>query len=323
MRKLRSIVLTLVLVARVAWAAAPTVDVTVEPTEVVLGGQATVTWSSAGAESCLGDWSADPIPLSGSVTVTPAADTTYSVTCTAPPSPPEQTTAAATVSVLSPTPTPEPTATSEPTATPQPTPTPAKPYILTFTVSPTGGMPNTERTIAWTTKNVDTCSASSTYTPKGGTSSAYSWLGPKPVNGSDVFTPTDYGEYVFTLSCDGPGGAVEQTIVFQVPEALNVTFAHSITGKLFWPEGTGGTCIPVTITWSSTNAKACTCSWLTLSGADNSCPASGEVAMVPACEGDRFEIDCEQDDPSRPIYVAPLEINPSSSLQVPTPTLAP
>ncbi len=59
----------------------PSVDLTVSPTVVAAGGSVLVSWSATRATNCNGTNFSTGGNTSGSVTVTPTANTTYSVTC--------------------------------------------------------------------------------------------------------------------------------------------------------------------------------------------------------------------------------------------------
>jgi hypothetical protein len=63
---------------------APTVNFVVNPTSIIPGGTSTITWSSTHATSCTGTNFNTNNATSGTVTVTPASTTTYSIVCTGP-----------------------------------------------------------------------------------------------------------------------------------------------------------------------------------------------------------------------------------------------
>jgi len=58
----------------------PTVTLTANPTAVIYGGSSNLVWSSTNATSC--DGLRGTVPLSGGLTVTPTANTTYTLKCT-------------------------------------------------------------------------------------------------------------------------------------------------------------------------------------------------------------------------------------------------
>ena len=62
----------------------PTVDLTVSPSEILLGNQATLTWMSTDADICTIDPDVGEVPISGSVSVSPDTTTTYTITATNP-----------------------------------------------------------------------------------------------------------------------------------------------------------------------------------------------------------------------------------------------
>ena len=59
----------------------PTADVSVSPTEILLGGSSTLSWASTGASSCTGTGFNTGNRTNGSVTVSPTNDATYQVQC--------------------------------------------------------------------------------------------------------------------------------------------------------------------------------------------------------------------------------------------------
>jgi len=63
---------------------APTVNITSDPTEMVLGETATLTWTSTNAISASIDQSIGTVSVNGSTTVTPAVTTTYTITVDGP-----------------------------------------------------------------------------------------------------------------------------------------------------------------------------------------------------------------------------------------------
>jgi hypothetical protein len=85
-----------------AEAGAVSAQLQAEPQIIAQGGSATLTWSSDGAGSCSGEGFRTGLRVSGSVTVTPAVTTQYSLTCRL--TSRNQTTATTTVSVANPCP---------------------------------------------------------------------------------------------------------------------------------------------------------------------------------------------------------------------------
>jgi hypothetical protein len=62
----------------------PTVGITASPESITSGGSATLAWSSTDATSVTIDQGIGPVPLTGSVTVSPGQTTTYTITATGP-----------------------------------------------------------------------------------------------------------------------------------------------------------------------------------------------------------------------------------------------
>jgi hypothetical protein len=74
----------------------PTVSIGADPETIEIGGSSTLTWSSTHADACEIDQGIGPVDLIGSINVSPAETTTYTITATGPGG---ITTASATVSV--------------------------------------------------------------------------------------------------------------------------------------------------------------------------------------------------------------------------------
>ena len=238
------------------------VDVTVGPAvaatvvadfeTIALDGSSTITWSSANATSCTASsledpsWSGDKVVTGGSLTVTPAVNSTYSLTCVGAGG------AADTGSVMV-------------TVGPRVTVvlTPSFTDIALFGSS----------TLSWSSGNAIACTASSVEDP--------AWTGSRDVNGGSLsVSPTSTSTY--TLTCDGLGGqgATKTTsVVVNVgPEVLadltaSPTFinsggsstlswtgsggATSCTGDLFATGGQLADSVPVFPTANTTYTLTC------------------------------------------------------------------
>jgi len=62
----------------------PTVEISADPTVIAKGGSTTLTWTSMSAQSASIDNGVGTVPLTGSVTVSPVATTTYTITVSGP-----------------------------------------------------------------------------------------------------------------------------------------------------------------------------------------------------------------------------------------------
>jgi len=94
----------------------PTATISANPTSITSGNSSILSWSSSNAASCVGTNFSTGNAISGSISVSPTSNTTYSVNC-------DSASDSVVVAVTQPTPTP----TSTPTPTPTPTPSPNLP----------------------------------------------------------------------------------------------------------------------------------------------------------------------------------------------------
>jgi sugar lactone lactonase YvrE len=155
----------------------PTVTFTTSATRIDPGASATLTWSTTNADSCTAsDGWSGSLAPSGSTTITPAGTETYTLSCTGPGG-----TTARAVSV-----------------------TVAYLPTLTFTARPRNIALGERTTLEWTAANVTTCTASG------------SWSGVLAASGSQVIKPANSVAQAYKLTCAGPGGVVEDTVVVQV-----------------------------------------------------------------------------------------------------------
>ncbi len=200
---------------------APTATISASPTTITSGGSSTITWSSTNATSCTasGGWSGTKA-TSGTLSVSPTANTTYTITCSGSggTSPAQSTTINVTPVVV-----------SAPT--------------VTISASPTSITSGSSSTITWSSTNSTSCTASG------------SWSGTKATSGTQSISPTANSTY--TITCTGAGGtspaqSVNVTVTPVVASAPTATISASPTTIT-----SGGSS---TITWSSTNATSCTAS---------------------------------------------------------------
>lgn len=114
---------------------------------------------------------------------------------------------------------------------------------VTFNASPTSVISGASSTLTWSSTNATTCTASS---------AATGWSGVKATAGSTTLTNrTSTGTY--TLTCTGAGGSASQNATISVTSpAPTVTISASPASVAY--NGSS------TLTWSSTNATACTAS---------------------------------------------------------------
>lgn len=211
---------------------APTVTFTASPLAVNSGSQASLTWGSTNATSCIagGPWS-NSGTLSGSGLTNPlTTTTTFTFQCTGP---------GGTSPLQSQTVTINP------------------PPSVTLSASPSTIYSGQSTKLTWTSSGAASCnfpSGSSLYTPGGYPANNTSGLSTGPLTSSQSYQ----------ISCTGPSGTGNSNIV---PVTVLVPTATISASPARIPPG-GST----TITWSGTNVSSCTITkngvvWKTLSGA--------------------------------------------------------
>lgn len=141
---------------------------------------------------------------------------------------------------------------------------------VTLSANPLQVSTNGTTVLQWTATNATACTAS------GG------WTGSQPTSGSATSAPLT-ASTLFTLTCTGSGGSASQSVTVTVassPAPPTVSLTASPTSV-----SSGGT---TTLSWSSTNATACTASgaW---SGAQ---PTSGTHASGPLSSDSTFTLTC-------------------------------
>lgn len=160
----------------------PTLDFTAEPDSIEEGESSTLSWSTTDATSCTasGGWSGGK-STSGTQSVTPSEDTTYTLTCSGDGGSVSE---SVTVTVDEGEPLPEPT--------------------LEFDADPTEVAPNGTSTLAWDSTDATACVAS------GG------WSGMKSLDGSQVVTVNATTTY--TLACGNGMSTTTESVTVDVTE---------------------------------------------------------------------------------------------------------
>jgi hypothetical protein len=138
------------------------------------------------------------------------------------------------------------------------------PPTLTFGASPTTITLGQNSTLTWSSTNATSCTASG------------SWSGPQATSGTQVVNPTATGMSTYALACVGTGGSANGSATLTVnaaPAPPTVAAAVSPTTIALGQSAS--------LTWSSTNATACTASgaW---SGAQ---ATSGTLSETPTATG--------------------------------------
>lgn len=178
----------------------PAISIFVQPSTVVAGNIATVTWTSSEAAACTaggassGSWSGS-VGVDGSRTITPmvAGNFSYSLTCS---NIGGSTTVSAPLTVV-----------------------PAPPTVK-LNASAATAYVGQAITLSWSTLSVSSCTASG------------SWSGSQPTTGTITVTPTAAGALIYTLACTGHNGNASSSvaIVVKTPSlSLKNVFAPNST----------------------------------------------------------------------------------------------
>jgi len=232
---------------------APTVTIGLSANSISLGSSSTLTWSSINAVSCTASGAwTGAQSISGSLTLTPQVVGANTYSLDC-----SGAGGSATKAVVL-------TVTA---ATPAPT--------VTLTATPASITLGQSAALNWSTSNATACSASG------------AWTGAEPTSGMLSVTPGGTGTNAYTLDCTGPGGSASASAMLTinaVAPAPTVTVTVSPTNITV-----GQT---ATLTWSSTNASACTAS-----GAWSGTEGTGGSHMVtPSAAGlDTYTLDCTGD----------------------------
>jgi len=207
------------------------------PTAIQTGQSVVLTWISSGATSCTASggsgsdgWSGNVPVASSGTSVGPVGTAgiyTYSLTCTGPGG------AGAPQSV-------NVTATSPSTAA----------SVLSFRAAPSTVQTGQSTLLSWSTSGATSCTAT------GGTGSD-GWNGVKATSsaGSSIGPLNVAGNYLYTLTCTGPGGtgapvSVGVDVNSTAPPAAILTFTAT--------PGLLQTGQAITLAWTSSNATSCT-----------------------------------------------------------------
>jgi hypothetical protein len=133
---------------------------------------------------------------------------------------------------------------------------------VTIAVSPTTVTVGQSATVTWSSTNATACTASS------------AWTGAQATSGTLTVKPTTAGSLSYDLACTGAGGSANGTAALTVKAAApTVTISVSPTSITVGQSAT--------VTWSSTNATACTAS----SAWSGTQATSGTLAVTPSAAG--------------------------------------
>ncbi|WP_442755235.1 metallophosphoesterase [Methylocystis sp. JAN1] len=181
----------------------PTATLTANPTSIASGQTSTLTWSSTNATSCTGAGFSTGGATNGTASVTPAATTTYTMTCSGAGG--TSNLASATVTV---------TAAAQPTAT--------------LTANPTSIASGQTSTLTWSSTNATSC-----------TGAGFSTGG--ATNGTASVTPAATTTY--TMTCSGAGGTSNPATATVTVTTGGVTKRFDFNASSSGPTATGYTAV--------------------------------------------------------------------------------
>jgi hypothetical protein len=174
--------------------AAPSVDLTANPSSIAAGGSTTLSWSSANTSSCTasGGWSGSKAGSGSELRSGVTQQTTYTLSCSGPGG---QSADSAVVSLA--------------TATPAPVLTLTPRGLVTL-------LSGSNLTLTWSATHASSCTA------------AGDWSGSKAVSGSQSVGPL-HANATFTLTCTGSGGSADASTVVSVLPAPTLSLSASPT----------------------------------------------------------------------------------------------
>lgn len=163
----------------------PTLSLRAAETNIDSGTATTLTWAAVNATSCSasGEWSGSR-SLSGTESISPAADATYALSCTGDGG---TSTASINITVNAAAPT------------------------LSFSVDRSTVSSGGSARVNWMAADADSCTAS------GG------WSGTRAANGTETVGPISAGT-TYTLTCTGPGGSIVDMLRISVTSAVGISW---------------------------------------------------------------------------------------------------
>jgi hypothetical protein len=229
-------------------AAPPTVSLTATPASVVNGGASTLGWSATNATSCTASGGWSGAKGLTGTEVRSGLTSTTSFTLSCTGA---GGTAAQTVTV------------NVTPITPPPT--------LALSANPTAILQGAASTLNWSSSNATACAATG------------DWTGTKVTNGSEsTGTLSTVRTFTYTLSCTGAGGSATQTAFVAVGAVPAPTVTISANPAQVAQGGTSN------LSWSATNASACTAS----GGWSGNRPTSGAAATDVLAQTTTYSLAC-------------------------------
>lgn len=200
---------------------APTLTLSAGPSALTAGSTITLSWSATNATSCNASGAwGGSKAIAGSENITAAAAGTATFTLDCSGAG-GSISRNATVTINAPAPT------------------------LTLTANPATVTVGGSYAINWIAANATTCAASGA-----------SWSGAKATSGSETFTAAAVATLTYTMECTGPGGSTSQATTVTITAPANPAPAVTLSAN---PAALTPRDI-FTLTWSTTNAAACTAS---------------------------------------------------------------
>jgi hypothetical protein len=237
----------------------PVVHISIDPSAITEGEEATLTWSATNATSCIASsgWSGSR-PTSGSEVVTPVSTTTYMLECTG-----SGGVDSDEVTVV---------VTEAPEEPIEPT--------VELTADPMTIDEGNSSTLEWVSEHANSCTASGS-----------GFTGAKSADGSESVSPTE--TTIYSIECTGEGGTVSDSVTVTViptpePEEPTLMFAANPATV---NEGSASHATS-TLTWDSTDATSCEASngWSGIKSVDGSeivePTATTSITYVLTCMGD-------------------------------------
>jgi pimeloyl-ACP methyl ester carboxylesterase len=170
---------------------AATASIAADPASISAGGSSMLTWTSSNASACTatGAWSGTQ-STSGTLTVSPAVTSSYSLDCRGSGGPAQTQTATVTVAAAAAVPT------------------------VTLTATPVSVASGATSMLTWTSTGASSCTATG------------AWSGNEATSGTFI-TPALTAAATYTLACSGTGGAATQSATVNVAAAVAAPTAVS------------------------------------------------------------------------------------------------
>lgn len=170
----------------------PSVNLSATPDSIQPGESSTLEWSSTYVNSCIIEPGIGTVPATGSITISPAETTVYTITATGSGG---TATSSATIFVIYPQP------------------------AATLTANPDSIAAGETTMLIWSSTNADTVTIDN-------------GIGSVPLNGSITVSPTETTTY--TLTGEGPGGAVTSSATVSVTSSISISITSPSDGETIY-----------------------------------------------------------------------------------------